>query len=90
MTIKVTFSSIEVTVSIVYLSSVTLLEPFARAQVQNRGGEKHKRCDSENGVVHENENRTCVLRKWSVGDKDFVSGEERRSNGATKVDEVAI
>jgi hypothetical protein len=55
---------------------MVLLEPFARAQVQDRGGEKHKRCDSENGVVHENENRVCVLRKWSAGDKDFVSAEK--------------
>ena len=83
MTIKVTFSSIGVTISIVYLSSVTLLEPFARAQVQDRGGEKHKRCDSENGVVHENENRVRMLRKCSAGDKDFVSRREGRGNEAT-------
>jgi len=74
MTIKVTFSSIEVTISIVYLSSVTLLEPFARAQVQDRGGEKHKRCDSKNGVVHGRKNRLRVLRKCSEGDKEVVSG----------------
>jgi hypothetical protein len=77
MTIKVTFSSIEVTISIVYLSSVTLLEPFARAQVQDRGGEKHKRCDSENGVVHGRKNRLRVLRKCSEGDKEVVSGTKR-------------
>jgi hypothetical protein len=87
MTIKVTFSSIEVTISIAYLSSNALLEPFAGAQVQNRGGEKHKSCDSENGVVHEIENRICVLRKWSAGDKDFVSEEGRQNNEA--IDEVA-
>src|ERR1700733_3037996 len=77
MTIKVTFSSIEVTISIVYLSSVTLLEPFARAQVQDRGCEKRKRCDSENGVVHERKNRLRVLRKCSEGDKEVVSGTKR-------------
>jgi|HubBroStandDraft_6_1064221.scaffolds.fasta_scaffold3260480_1 hypothetical protein len=55
---------------------MALLKPFTRAQVQDRGGEKHKRCDSKNGVVHEIENRVCVLRKWSRVDKDFVSAEE--------------
>jgi hypothetical protein len=84
MTIKVTFSSIEVTLSSVYSSSNPLLEPFARSQVKDSGGEKHKRCDSENGVVHEIENRVCVLRKWSAGDKDFVSEAERRSKEATR------
>jgi hypothetical protein len=76
MTIKVTFSSIKVTLSSVYLSSNALFEPFAGAQVQDRGGEKRNRCDSENGVVHEKEDRVCVLRKWSAGDKDFVRGEK--------------
>ena len=76
MTIKVTFSSIEVTLSSVSLSSSALLEPFAGAQIQDRGCEKHKRCDSENGVVHEEKDRAGVLRKWSAGDKDFVSAGE--------------
>src|SRR5580704_3746554 len=89
MTIKVTFSSIEVTISIVYLSSVTLLEPFARAQVQDRGGEKHERCDSENGVVHGRKNRLRVLRKCSEGDKEVVSGTKREVKKQRR-DEVTI
>jgi hypothetical protein len=77
MTIKVTFSSI-------YLSSRTLFETFAGAQVQNRGGEEDDCCDSKNGVVHEEKNRLRMLRKWSAGDKDFVSredGEVRKQRG---------
>jgi hypothetical protein len=72
----VTFSSIEVTLSGVYSSSNALFEPFARAQIKDRGGEEHDCCDSENGVVHEKKNRLRMLRKWSVGDKDFVSAEK--------------
>jgi hypothetical protein len=78
MTIKVTFSSIKVTLSSVYLSSIALFEPFARAQIQNRAGEKHNRCDSKNGVVHEKEDRVCVLRKWSAVDKEVVRALGRR------------
>jgi hypothetical protein len=66
MTIKVTFSSIQVSLSSVQLRAIafkTLFEPFAGAEIENRGGEKGDRCDGENGVVHEGEDRACVLRK---------------------------
>ncbi len=73
MTIRVTFPSIEVTLSGAYLNSIALFESFAGAQVQDRGCEKHDRCDGKNGVVHKNEDRVRVLRKCSRVDKDFVS-----------------
>jgi hypothetical protein len=63
--------------------SSMLFEPFARAEIQDRGGEEDDRCDSENGVVHEKKNRLLVLRKWSGADKDFVRG-ERRSKEAMR------
>ena len=64
MAIRVMFSSM-------------LFEPFARAQVQNRGGKKHNGCDSKDGVVHEEKDRVCVLRKCSEGNKEVVRSEGR-------------
>ena len=29
-----------------------LFEPFAGAEIKDRGGEEYERCDDENGVVH--------------------------------------
>jgi hypothetical protein len=59
MAISVTFSSM-------------LFEPFARAEIEDRGGEEYECCDGENGVVHVEKDRCSMLRKWSVGNKDFV------------------
>ena len=70
------------TLSSVYSSSNALFESFAGAQVQDRGGEKHNCCDSENGVVHEKEDRAGVLRKCSAADKEVVRAAERRSSEA--------
>ena len=33
--------------------SSMLFEPFARAEIENRGGEEDDGCDGEYGVVHE-------------------------------------
>jgi hypothetical protein len=58
--------------------SSMLFKPFAGAEIENRGGEEHDGCDSENGVVHEEEDRVCVLRKCSEGDKEVVSEAEAK------------
>jgi hypothetical protein len=58
------------------LSSGTLFEPLARAQIKNRGGEEDDGCDGEDGVVHEEEDRGCMLRKWSAVDKEVVRDAE--------------
>ena len=63
--------------------SSMLFEPFAGAEIENRGGEEHNRCDSINGVVHGKNSSARVLRKWSAADKEVVSGQER-SNDVTK------
>jgi hypothetical protein len=64
--------------------SSMLFEPFAGAEIEDCGGEEDDGCDGEDCVVHKRENRVCVLRKWSAVDKDFVSGQRRRSNEATR------
>ena len=66
------------------MSSSTLFEPFAGAQIENRGGEEHNRYGDEDGVVHEEEDRVCVLRKWSATDKEVVRDAEGRSNEAMR------
>ena len=52
--------------------SSMLFEPFARAEIENRGGKENYGRDSKNGVVHKGENTLRMLRKWSAGDKDFI------------------
>jgi hypothetical protein len=71
-----------VTISIVYLSSVTLLEPFARSQVQDRGGEKHKRCDSKNGVVHGGRIGCACLGSAQKGIRKLLAARKARSKEA--------
>src|ERR1700722_9220250 len=56
--------------------SSMLFKPFARAEIQDRGGEKDDSCGSENGVVHGRKNRLRVLRKCSEGDKEVVRGKK--------------
>ena len=50
-----------VTAMSVMFSSM-LFEPFACAQIENRGGEEGDRCDSKNGVVHERRIGFACLR----------------------------
>jgi hypothetical protein len=64
MTMRLTFSSM-------------LFQPFAGAQIENCDSEQDDGCDYENGVVHEQENRTRRLRKCSAGDKEVVSEAKR-------------
>jgi hypothetical protein len=64
MAMSVTFSSMS-------------FEPFARAEIENRGGEEDECCDRENCVVHEGKNMLRVLRKWSAVNKDFIRGRKR-------------
>ena len=40
-----------------------LFEPFAGAEIENRGSEEDDGCYGEDGVVHEGEDRARVLRK---------------------------
>src|ERR1700722_9590825 len=56
--------------------SSMLFEPFARAEIEDRGGEEDDGCDSENGVVHERKNRLRMLRKCSEVDKEVVRSRE--------------
>jgi hypothetical protein len=58
--------------------SSMLSEPFAGAEIEDCGGEEDDGCDGENCVVHEDEDRARVLRKWSAVDKDFVREREGR------------
>jgi hypothetical protein len=38
-----------------------LFEPFAGAQIENRGGEEYESCDGEDGVVHRSKiERACL------------------------------
>jgi hypothetical protein len=65
--------------------SSMLFEPFAGAEIEDCGGEEDDGCDGENCVVHEDEDRARVLRKWSAVDKDFVREGERRSKEGSEI-----